>query len=55
MDRFLDFTYTHIMRSQTAVEAVQAKKVFEAFAKAHEIEVKHYHADNGIFAEKLWK
>ena len=43
------------MRSQTSVEAVQSKKVFGAFAKAHEIEVKHYRADNGIFAAKIWK
>ena len=27
----------YMMRSQTAVKAVQAKKAFEAFAKAHEI------------------
>ena len=44
-----------MMRSQTAVKAVQAKKAFEEFTKAHEIEVKHYHADNGIFTAKIWK
>ena len=44
-----------MMRSKTAVQEVQSKKAFEAFAKAHEIEVKHYHADNGIFTAKLWR
>jgi hypothetical protein len=55
VDHYSDFTYTHMMRTQTAVEAVQAKHAFEAFARAHDITVKHYHADNGIFAAKLWK
>ena len=55
VDHFSYFTYTYMMRSKTAVQEVQSKKAFEAFAKAHEIEVKHYHADNGIFTAKLWR
>jgi hypothetical protein len=45
----LSFVYTQ--KSTTAEETVQAKDAFERFAKAHQVVIKHYHADNGIFAE----
>jgi hypothetical protein len=35
------------MQSQSAEEAVNAKQSFEDY-ESHGVEVKHYHADNGI-------
>jgi hypothetical protein len=33
---------------------VNAKKAFEAFAGLHGVKIRHYHADNGRFAETQW-
>jgi hypothetical protein len=48
-----DFSYVHLMQSQSAEEAVNAKQSFEDY-ESHGVEVKHYHADNGILS-KSWK
>jgi hypothetical protein len=48
VDHYSDFSYVHLMQSQSAEEAVNAKQSFEDYAGSHGVEVKHYHADNGI-------
>ena len=55
VDHFSDFSYVHLLRTQTAEEVLQAKEAFEAFAETHGVKIKHYHADNGIFASKGWR
>jgi hypothetical protein len=55
VDHYSDFSYVHLMQSQSAEEAVNAKQSFEDYAGSHGVEVKHYHADNGIFTSKSWK
>jgi hypothetical protein len=54
VDHFSDFTHVHLMKSQDGDEVLAAKQSFEATADSHGIRVKHYHADNGIFAAKQW-
>lgn len=49
----LGFVYLH--KSTTAAEAVEAKKAFERWAASHGIIIRHYHADNGAFAAKLFR
>jgi hypothetical protein len=45
---FVDYLIlVHLMQSQSAEEAVIAKQSFED-CRSHGVEVKHYHADNGI-------
>ena len=39
-----------MQESTSAEETVDAKRAFEAFAKERGVTIKHYHADNGIFA-----
>ena len=36
------------------IEIIQGKDAFESYARARGFIIKHYHADNGHFAEKLW-
>jgi hypothetical protein len=55
VDHFLDFRYVYMMKDQTANKALDAKLAFEAYSEAHGIEVKWYHADNGVFATQQWK
>jgi hypothetical protein len=48
----LSYIYHHI--PLTSEETVKGKKAFEAYAKAHGITIKHYHADNGRFKDNAF-
>jgi hypothetical protein len=54
VDHWSDFTYVHLLRAQDSDEVLEAKRAFEATADSHGIQIKHYHADNGIFVAKQW-
>jgi hypothetical protein len=41
--------YVHHQKSPTAEETLKGKLAFELFAKGHNITIKGYHADNGVF------
>ena len=51
VDHYSDLSFVYTQKSTTADETVQAKEAFERYAKTHGVTVRHYHADNGIFAE----
>ena len=51
-DHFSDFTYTHLIRGTTTEEKLLAKRAYERVAKAHGVQVMHYHADNLRFNDK---
>lgn len=55
VDHFSGLSYVHLQKSTNAVETLAAKHAFEQYAKTHGNAVLHYHADNGRFAENLWK
>jgi hypothetical protein len=54
VDHASQLSYVHLQSRVTAEETVEAKKAFEAYARSHGVIVKHYHADNGRFAESLF-
>lgn len=54
VDHFSRLSYVYVHRSTTAIETVTAKHAFEQFAKGYGVSIKHYHADNGRFAENLF-
>ena len=49
VDHYSDFIYVHLLKSQTVDESVEAKKAFKAYVESQSVDIKHYHADNGIF------
>jgi hypothetical protein len=51
VDQFSGLSFVYTQKSTTAEETMQAKEAFERYAKSHQVAIKHYHADNGIFAE----
>ena len=55
VDHKSDLSYVHLLCGQTGEEVLQAKEAYEAYARTQGIAVKHYHADNGIFASKAWR
>ncbi len=54
-DHYSGFRYSHLMRNFTAEATIEAKQAFEKFSQAHGVDIAHYHADNGRFAEVLFR
>jgi len=53
-DHYSGLSYVHVSKSTTAEEAIEAKNAFESFAADLNVTIKHYHADNGRFAESAF-
>ena len=47
VDHFSRFNYIYLQTSTSAKETVEAKQSFEAFCRSINVNVKHYHANNG--------
>ena len=54
VDHFSRYGYVHLQTSTSAKETIQAKEAFEAHCQKLGVGVKHYHADNGRFADNDW-
>ncbi|KAL7462348.1 hypothetical protein ACHAXS_002729, partial [Conticribra weissflogii] len=55
VDYYTRFVYVALMADQTAESTLEAKHAFEHFASTRDVQVKHYHADNGIFTDSLFR
>jgi len=53
-DHHSRLSFIHLHKSLSALETLHAKHCFERYCKQHSIEVKHYHADNGRFADNTF-
>ena len=51
IDHVTDYVYVHLMRKFTLAETLLAKISFEKILDQAGHTVKHYHADNGHFAD----
>jgi hypothetical protein len=51
VDHYSRFTYTNLKESTSSIDTLKAKESFEAMARSLGITIKHYHADNGRFAD----
>jgi len=51
VDHASRLSYIHLQQGLTSEETVEAKRAFEAYARSHGVSIKHYHADNGRFAD----
>ena len=52
VDHHSDLSFVHLQESTKTEPTLEAKAAFEAFARKHGVTVRHYHADNGRFAER---
>jgi GAG-pre-integrase domain len=55
VDHYSDLTYVHLQQTTSAKETLEAKNAFELYAKTFAVSITHYHADNGRFAENVWR
>lgn len=54
VDHFSRYTYVHLQQQLTGEETVKAKEAFELHMKTLGVTVRHYHADNGRFADNAF-
>ena len=54
VDQFSGLSFVFLQETSDAVETLRAKTAFEAFASTKGVIIRHWHADNGRFAEKAW-
>jgi transposase InsO family protein len=54
VDHASDLSYVYHQISMTSEETLKSKLAFEKFAASHGVSIKHYHADNGRFKDKLF-
>jgi hypothetical protein len=52
VDHYSDLDYVHVQGSTSAEDTIEAKRRFELFCQERGVRVRHYHADNGIFASR---
>ena len=55
VDHYSDLSYVHLLKTQSGEEVLKAKEAFEAYSSSFGIDIRHYHADNGIFNGKAWR
>jgi hypothetical protein len=53
-DHLSDVAFMHLQKSTNAQETVEAKYAFERWSNSHGVNIKHYHADNGLFTENVF-
>ena len=55
VDQATGLSYVHFQKTSDAEETIQGKELFERYAASMGHTIKHYHADNGVFASKAWR
>ena len=55
VDHYSGIGYVHLQRTTSAKDTIEAKDRFEAWADTHGVAIRHYHADNGIFADNKFR
>jgi hypothetical protein len=55
MDHFLRLHFVHLMQDLSSEESVKAKQAFKQFAAKHGVTIRHYHCNNGRFADNVFK
>ena len=51
IDHYSRVRYIHLMKELSSKETIEAKHAFETWARLHGVTIKHYHCDNGRFAD----
>ena len=54
VDHFSGHSFTYLQKRITSEETVKAKAAYEAYAKSLGVQILHYHADNGRFADNAF-
>ena len=50
VDHFSRFVYGHMQEEKSTKQAIEGKNAFEQFSRKFDVNIRHIHADNGVFA-----
>jgi hypothetical protein len=53
VDHFTKYSFVHLQSTTNAIDTLEAKCEFEKLATSFDVNIRHYHADNGRFAESV--
>jgi hypothetical protein len=53
-DHYSRLSYVHVQPSTSGADTLDAKHAFERYARSNDVQVRHYHADNGRFADNAF-
>ena len=54
VDHYSRYSYCYLQETLTSADTLKAKHAFEQFCGSHGVQVLHYHADNGRFADNAF-
>ena len=55
IDHYSRQGFVYLQRSLSSAETLESKRAFERYSKQHGVRIRHYHADNGRFADNLFR
>ena len=55
VDQATKYGFTFFQSSTSADETLLAKQAFEDHCRRMNVQIQHYHADNGVFASQAWR
>eukprot|EP00978_Attheya_sp_CCMP212_P038287 scaffold188235_cov63-Attheya_sp.AAC.1 len=55
VNHFSRASFVYLQRTLTSAETLESKRAFEQHAKQHGMSIRHYHADNGRFADNMFR
>jgi hypothetical protein len=53
VDQFSGLSFVHLQKICSGEETLDVKMAFEGFARSLNVQIQHYHAENGRFCENL--
>ena len=54
VDQATRLGYVYLQKTASAEETLEGKEAFERYSMSHGVQIKGYHADNGIFRAHKW-
>ncbi len=54
VDHFSGLGFVYLQKTASTAETIEAKKAFERYSQARGVNIRAYHADNGIFKAHDW-
>lgn len=55
VDHFSGLEYVHLHESNDGDSIIAAKLAFERYSHGYDVHIKHYHCDNGVFADNKFR
>jgi hypothetical protein len=55
IDHYSRQGFVYLQRTLSSAETLESKRAFERYSRQHGVRIQHYHADNGRFADNMFR